>query len=182
MRLVITKIFALKNIIENSDTDSLFFNIHRSELDATLTNVKDFEPITNGWCNAFGYEINIKIEKPISINIKIEKAQLSHQDPFLPRSGTDVYKYTIESFVNRVGTIGYGMSKLRFLGCHKITHLNKTFYVKNTDEKTISTFYDLMEIKGLQKLELKKGKIKLVGNSRVEGLEFTIDKVAQLKK
>lgn len=168
-------------MIENTDIDSPFFTVHRNELDSLLNSIKNLNFVINGWCNAYGYEVEIS-SPTRDFRAKFEKSQLSHQDPLIPRKGTDVYKFRIHCLTDTEGTIAYGKSRLRYIGYSKQSFHNGTIFFKNTDSNTLLKVHRLSEIHGIETIELKKRTIRITGKCRMVDLGKTIDILSAFKK
>jgi len=156
-------------MIDYSDHDSPFFKINKNELELFLGN--DSALTRSGWCNAYGFEI--EVSTPNGSRIKYSKSQLSHQDPIIPRKATAIYEWHLEQKKDWTGELYFGKWSWVYFWLEKIKVDGYTFRIKEFQIDLLPELCKLLKVTQSKKCTLKNGRLKLWSKKKQESITLS---------
>ncbi len=154
-------------MIAYSDHESPFFLINRSELDLFLNS--DTSSNVTGWCNAYGFKIEVVISNGSRINYS--KSQLSHQDPVIPRRATSIYEWHLELKRDWDSELHFGKWSWVYFWLKKIKVDGCTFRIKEFQIDLLPELCKLLKITHAERCSFKNGKLRLWSRQKQESIK-----------
>lgn len=167
-------------MIEESNIDSPFFEINKEEITRLIPSELILAGKVTGWCNAYGYELNIEFQDNKFIHFT--KVQQSNQDPFLPRNATN--RYRLESIFDLPlrGRLLIGGTLLCIFFKQTRKCKNQKIYYQDFPEELLPLICELSEVATLNLLRITKGKFRFVVKRKVKSLSRIIEILNELIK
>ncbi|MBU4539053.1 MAG: hypothetical protein L6264_04285 [Weeksellaceae bacterium] len=155
-------------------SNSPFFLENKTYVEDILAQIEDYNPRYSGFCNAYGYDIEIKLIRSVYLTtLKLHKHQSTQAGSLKPINSVNFYKTEIElSKIYKNDTIKIGKSKLQriFTGSLNKPLLPSPFYIKTSKERIPEEVIDFIKQYQVENFLLENQKLKVILPTKVKEL------------
>ena len=159
-------------MINFETSNSPFFIENKSYVEDIQSQLEDYSPKYSGFCNAYGYDIDIKLIRTVyPATIKLYKHQSTQAGSLKPIYSVDFYKTEIGlSKIYKNDIIKIGKSKLHriFTSSLNKQFLPSPFYITTSKEGISEEVIDFIKQYQVENLLLENQKLKVTIPTKVK--------------